>query len=49
MFWGLEIQMIWVYRGRMLRMELPGRRKIGRPKRRFTDAVKDDMQVVSVT
>ena len=27
-------------------MELPGRRQRGRPKRRFMDAVKQDMQVV---
>ncbi|KAI5619089.1 hypothetical protein C0J50_21120 [Silurus asotus] len=31
---------------RMLRMEPPGRRKRGRPKRRFMDSVKKDMQVV---
>ena len=34
---------------RMLRMELPGRRKRGRPKRRFMDAVKEDMRVAGVT
>ena len=28
---------------RMLRMTLPGKRKRGRPKRRFMDVVKDDM------
>ena len=28
---------------RMLRMELPGKRKQGRPKRRFMDVVKEDM------
>ena len=28
---------------RMLRMELPGKRKRGRPKRRFMDVVKEDM------
>ncbi|KAI5085738.1 hypothetical protein C0J45_24215, partial [Silurus meridionalis] len=33
---------------RMLRMELPGRRKRGRPKRRFMDVVREDMQVVGV-
>ena len=33
---------------RMLEMELPGRRRRGRPKRRFMDAVKEDMQVVGV-
>ena len=32
----------------MLEMELPGRRPRGRPKRRFTDAVKEDLQVVGV-
>ena len=34
---------------RMLRMELPGKRKRGRPKRRFMDAVKEDMAEVEVT
>ncbi|XP_063881686.1 uncharacterized protein LOC135111938 [Scylla paramamosain] len=34
---------------RMLDMDLPGRRKKGRPKRRFMGAVKGDMQVVGVT
>ncbi|MCY0699101.1 hypothetical protein OVX40_29055, partial [Klebsiella pneumoniae] len=33
---------------RMLRMELPGRRKRGRPERRFMDVVKEDMQVVGL-
>ena len=27
----------------MLRMELPGKRKRGRPKRKFMDVVKEDM------
>ena len=31
---------------RMLEMELPGRRQRGRPKRRFMDAVKEDMWLV---
>ena len=34
---------------RMLRMELPGKRKRGRPKRRFMDVVKEDMGEVEVT
>ena len=34
---------------RMLRMELPGKRKRGRPKRRFMDVVKEDMTEVEVT
>ena len=34
---------------RMLRMELPGKRKRGRPKRRFMDVVKQDMAEVEVT
>ena len=34
---------------RMLRMQLPGKRKRGRPKMRFTDAVKEDMAEVEVT
>ncbi|KAI5086621.1 hypothetical protein C0J45_23316, partial [Silurus meridionalis] len=33
---------------RMLRMEPPGRRKRGRPRRRIMDVVKEDMQVVGV-
>ena len=37
------------YIGRwMLRMELPGKRKRGRPKRRFMDVVKEDMAEVEV-
>ena len=34
---------------RMLRMELPGKGKRGRPKRRFMDVVKEDMAEVEVT
>ena len=34
---------------RMLRMELPGKRKWGRPKRRYMDVVKEDMAEVEVT
>ena len=30
-------------------MELPGKTKRGRPKRRFIDAVREDMAVVEVT
>ena len=38
------------YIGRMmLRMELPEKRKRGRPKRRFMDVVKEDMAEVEVT
>ena len=33
----------------MLTMELPGKRKWGRPKRRFMDVVREDMAVVEVT
>ncbi|PME06485.1 hypothetical protein A8A06_13560 [Escherichia coli] len=33
---------------RMLKMELPGRRRRGRPQRRFMDVVKEDMQRVGV-
>ena len=37
------------YVGRkMMEMELPGERRRGRPKRRFLDAVKEDMQEVGV-
>ncbi|KAK4292542.1 hypothetical protein Pmani_034705 [Petrolisthes manimaculis] len=32
----------------MLEIDLPGRRKKGRPKRRFMDAVNKDMRVVRV-
>ena len=42
--------MMGTYIGRrMLRMELPGKRKRGRPKRRFMDVVKEDMAEVEVT
>ena len=34
---------------RMLRMALPGKRKRGRPKRRFMDVVKEDRAEVEVT
>ena len=34
---------------RMMGMELPGKRKRGRPKRRFMDVVKEDMAEVEVT
>ena len=34
---------------RMLRMELPGKRKRGRSKGRFMDVVKEDMAEVEVT
>ena len=33
---------------RMMEMELPGRRKRGRPKRRFMDVVEEDMRVSGV-
>ena len=33
---------------RMIEMKLPSRRRRGRPKRRYMDAVKEDMQVVGV-
>ena len=33
---------------RMLEMELPGKRKVGRPKRRFMDAVKEGIKEVGV-
>ena len=34
---------------RMPRMDLPGKRKLGRPKRRFMDVVIEDMAEVEVT
>ncbi|XP_051780460.1 uncharacterized protein LOC127527026 [Erpetoichthys calabaricus] len=34
---------------RMLRIELPGKKKRGRSKRRFMDVVREDMQVMGVT
>ena len=32
----------------MLSMELPGKQKRGRPKRRFVDALREDMALVDV-
>ena len=34
--------------GKMMEMELLGKRKRGRPKRRFLDGVKEDMRKVGV-
>lgn len=34
---------------RMLKLELPGKRKRGRPQRRFTKVVRANMQEVGVT
>ena len=34
---------------RVLHMELPGTRRSGRPKRRFMDAVREDMRDLRVT
>ena len=34
---------------RMLKMELPGRRRRGRPKRRYLDTVREDMRAVGLT
>ena len=39
----------WYIGRRVLRMELPGQRKQGRPKMRFMDVVKEDMAEVEVT
>ena len=33
----------------MLRMKLPGKRKRGRPKQRYMDAMREDMTVIEVT
>ena len=33
----------YLYSKNMVEMELPGKRKRGRPKRRFLDVVKEDM------
>ena len=33
---------------KMMEMQLPGKRRRGRPKRRFLDAVKEDMREVGV-
>ena len=33
----------------MLRMELPGKRKRGRPRMRLMDAEREDMEVVEMT
>ena len=34
---------------RMLRLEVPGKRRRGRPKRKFTDVVREDMRAIGVT
>ena len=39
----------WYIGRRMLGMDFPGKRKRGRPKRRFMDVVKEDMAEVEVT
>ncbi|KAI5104704.1 hypothetical protein C0J45_6330, partial [Silurus meridionalis] len=39
---------MWYISRRMLRMETPGRRERGRPKRRFMNMVREDMQVVGL-
>ena len=41
--------MMGIIRRRMLRMELLGKRIRGRPKRRFMDAMTEDMAEVEVT
>lgn len=38
-----------VFGERKLKMELPGRRKSGKPKRRFMELMKKDMRRVGVT
>ena len=40
--------MVWYIGRRMLEIELPGRRRRGRPKKTYMDAVKEDVQVVGV-
>ena len=54
-YWCGQIEMVWTCaeegqwrHWRMLEMELPGRRPRGRPKSRWMDAVREDMQVVGV-
>ena len=49
MVWTPTEERWWVCWERMLRMELPGKRKRGRPKRRFMDVVTEDMAEVEVT
>ena len=49
-WFGHERKKNYGYVGRrMLRMELPGKRKRGRPKRRFMDVVREDTAVVERT
>ena len=45
---GLDMYRGGIVNIRMRRLELPGRRSRGRPKRRFMDAVKEDMKIVGV-
>ena len=48
MAWNFVLAQVYEPWRRMLRMELPGKRKRGRPKRRFMDVVKEDMALVAV-
>ena len=44
-----KARLTWFGHVRLLRMELPLKRKRGRPERVFMDAVREDMTVVEVT
>ena len=58
MFWreSLRGQTVWTCREgrkeyigrRMMRLELPGRKSRGRPKRNFMDVLKEDMKLVGM-
>ena len=59
MFWResqrAQTEMVWTRVGivkyisrRMIRLELPGRKPRGIPKRRFMDVVKEDMKLVGM-
>ena len=48
MVWACEEKRGCLCGRRVLEMELPEKRKVGRPKRRFMDAVKEGMKDVGV-
>ena len=48
MVWACEKKRGRVHWKKWLSMELPGKRGRGRPKRRFMDAIREDLEVVKI-